>query len=148
MKSEYLPDGLPTPILSSNSFDAEFWSGTAVSELRIQRCSTCCMWRWGPEPLCHNCHSFHYSFEKTDPTGVIYSWALVSHGAHPAFKDSRPYYIVLVELPEAGGVRVVGNYPESSSPPTIGCCVTARFEQRKVAGRDAEKYTLVQWVPI
>ena len=41
--------------------------------------------------------------------GVIYSWERVWHPVHPALAGHGPYIVVLVELPHAGGVRMVGN---------------------------------------
>ena len=43
------------------------------------------------------------------PRGVIYSYERVWHPVHPALKDQGPYLVVLVELPQADGVRLVGN---------------------------------------
>ena len=41
--------------------------------------------------------------------GRIYSWERPWHPVHPALKGHGPYIVVLVELPDAGNVRMLGN---------------------------------------
>jgi uncharacterized OB-fold protein len=62
---------------------------------------------------------------------------------HPALRERGPYLVVLVELPDAGGVRMVGNLlGDALQPVEIGAPVVAEFEDHD----DAEPpYTLVQW---
>ena len=72
--------------------------------------------------------------------GRVYSWERVWHPVHPALKDACPYMVVLVELPDAGNVRMVGNLagdPRADLP--IGAAVEAVFEDHP------EGHTLVQW---
>ena len=66
-------------------------------------------WQWGPEWCCHRCHRFDLRYEETAAAGVIYSHERVWHPVHPALAEQGPYVIVLVELPQADGVRIVGN---------------------------------------
>jgi uncharacterized OB-fold protein len=62
---------------------------------------------------------------------------------HPALKDACPYIVVVVELPQAGNVRMLGNLmgdPRQDVP--IGAEVEAVFEHHA----DAEPpYSLCQW---
>ena len=41
--------------------------------------------------------------------GRVFSYTIAHHPVHPALVDRVPYNIVLVELPDAGGVRLVSN---------------------------------------
>jgi uncharacterized OB-fold protein len=54
-----------------------------------------------------------------------------------------PYTVVLVELPHAGNIRMIGNLPGAADQEVvIGSAVEAVFE----AHDDADTpYTLVQW---
>lgn len=53
--------------------------------------------------------------------GRIFSWERPYHPVHPALNGHGPYVVVLVELPEAGGVRMVGNLlGDPLQPVTIG----------------------------
>ena len=142
--SHYLPEGLPAPAPSRDGLDAPYWEGTLAGQLVIQKCNSCKTWLWGPEWICHQCHSFDIGWEQTSPEGVIYSWERVWHPVHPAFKtENVPFIIVLVELPEAGNVRMVGNLlgdPEQEIK--IGSKVKAVFEKHEEA---KNPYALVQW---
>ena len=141
--SAYLPSGLPQPVPAADGLDREYWDGTRRHELRIQRCNECRGWQWGPEWICHRCHSFDLGFEAVDAHGVLFATERVWHPVHPALVDAVPYVVALVELPHADGVRVVGNLiGDSLIDVPLGAAVTAVFEDHD----DADlPYTLVQW---
>ena len=143
MSAPYLKPGLPGPVPAADGLDAPFWQGLKDEVLMLQRCASCRRWQWGPEWLCHRCLSFDLTFEATAPTGIIYSYERVWHPVHPALKDQGPYLIVLVELPHADGVRLVGNLlgdPRRSV--VIGAAVQGVFEHHA----DADPaFTLLQW---
>ena len=138
----YLPDGLPAPAAQGDGLDAPYWEGAKAHELRVQHCDECDTYQWGPEWICHKCLSFAVGWDTVAPRGRIFSWERVWHPVHPALKDACPYIVVLVELPDAGNVRMVGNLlgdPEQEVQ--IGAEVEAVFEDH-----DGESpYTLVQW---
>lgn len=141
--SAYLADGLPQPVPAPGGLDAPYWEGTRAGRLMIQRCNACRTWQWGPELLCHACKSFDVGYEEVEPRGVIYSYERVWHPVHPALADQGPYLVVLVELPQAGNVRVVGNLlGDPLQSVTIGSPVNAVFEPHDDA---PTPFTLVQW---
>ena len=106
----YLPDGLPIPVPGDRRTRhaatgrpraaASLWSSAATRAARFQ---------WGPEWICHQCLSFDIGWHKVSGKGRIYSWERAWHPVHPALKDHGPYIVVLVELPDAGNVRMLGN---------------------------------------
>ncbi len=140
-----LPHGLPIPAPSVDGLGAEFWDATRRHELLVQRCNDCRNWQWGPEHICHHCHSWDLAYEPVEPTGAIYSWERVWHPVHPALVNALPYMVVLVELPQAGNVRMVGNLvgQDPEIPIEIGQNVEAVFEDHD---EDGKGYTLVQWM--
>ena len=140
----YLKNGLPVPVPSADGLDAAYWEGLAEGELRIQRCNSCRGWQWGPEWICHHCLSFDLTFTPVAPEGLIYSYERVWHPVHPALSEQGPYLVVLVELPEADGARVVGNLlGEPQAPVEIGAAVRGVFEHRD----DVEpRSTLLHWM--
>lgn len=147
-----LPDGLPRPVPSADGLDAEYWSGTRVQELRVQRCADCGAFRWGPEWLCFACHGRSVEWPAVEPTGVLFSWERVWHPVHPALAGAVPYVVALVELPHADGVRMVGNLFDASGQPLaaddvvpIGAPVDAVFEDHDDVHDGAPAFTLVQW---
>ena len=139
----YLNPGLPQPAPARDGLDTQYWQGLAEDVLRLQRCDACGKFQWGPEWICHRCHSFELSFAEAKPQGRIYSYERVWHPVHPALKDQGPYLIVLVELPHADNVRVVGNLlGDAEQPVQIGSPVKAVFEHHP----DADPaFTLLQW---
>jgi len=139
----HLPAGMPRPVPEPDGLDAPYWDGTRRDELRVQRCRGCQGWQWGPEWICHRCLSFDLDWTTVAPHGRIYSWERAWHPVHPALRGQRPYVIVLVELPHAGGIRMIGNLldaPEGDIP--IGAPVAAVFEPHDDA---APPFTLVHW---
>ncbi|MPY96200.1 MAG: DNA-binding protein [Acidimicrobiia bacterium] len=139
-----LPPGLPAPRPMRDALDAPYWEGTRDHVLRVQRCQACQGWQWGPEWICHRCHSFDVGWEEVAPEGVVYSWERPWHPVHRALVEACPYTILLVELPHAGGIRMIGNLVgDPLQPFAIGDRVTAVFEDHDEADTP---FTLVQWV--
>ena len=143
MSFSYLPAGLPRPAPEPDGLDAPYWDGLREERLLLQRCRACRHFQWGPEWICHRCHSFDLAFEQTEPDGVVYACERVWHPVHPALAAQGPYLVVLVELPQADGVRVLGNLlgpAEQAVRP--GQHVEGVFEHH----RDVEPpFTLLQW---
>jgi uncharacterized OB-fold protein len=139
----YLPKGLPVPVIEDDRLDAPYWQATREHKLNVQRCARCRVFQWGPEWLCHRCQSFDIDWVEVEGKGRIFSWQRVWHPIHPALKDHGPYLIVLVELPHAGSIRMIGNLlGDPRQTVEIGADVEAVFEDHE---RGDEFYTLVQW---
>ena len=138
----YLPAGLPAPAPAPDGLDTAFWAASAEHRLVVQRCDGCGRHQWGPEWVCYRCRSFDLGWAEVAPHGVIYSWERVWHPVHPAVAEGCPYVVVLVELPHADNVRMVGNLlGEPTEPVRIGAPVEAVFEDHDTD----PPYTLVQW---
>ncbi|MGI8927613.1 MAG: Zn-ribbon domain-containing OB-fold protein [Tepidiformaceae bacterium] len=138
----YLPEGLPAPAPAPDGLGAEYWEAARRHELMVQRCNACRTFQWGPEWICHNCHSFDLGYEGVEARGRIFSWERCWYPVHPKLADGVPYVVVLVELPQAGNVRMVGNLigdPRQEVP--IGAEVEAVFEDHDAA----EPFTLIHW---
>lgn len=141
--NSYLPAGMPAPVPSGDGLDLPYWQGTRRGELLVQKCGGCGAWQWGPEWLCHKCQSFEMQWQQIAGQGLIYSWERPWHPVHPALREMGPYTVVLVELPEAGNIRMIGNLlGPADQDVIIGAEVEAVFEPHD----DADiPYTLVQW---
>lgn len=143
MSGFYLPEGLPTPSSGPDGLSEPYWQGTREGKLRIQKCRGCGAWQWGPEWICHRCHSFDLAWADIQGKGLIHSYQRPHHPVHAALNGHGPYIAVLVELPDYGNIRMVGNLlgdPLQSVP--IGGAVEAVFEHHSAAN---PPYTLVQW---
>jgi uncharacterized OB-fold protein len=139
----YLPPGLPIPVSEPDGLSEPYWSGLRAGRLLVQRCSACGTWQFGPEWLCHRCHREDPEWAEVEPRGIIYSWERVWHPSHPALKGHGPYIAVLVELPAAGGVRMIGNLlGDPMGEVVIGSEVVGEFEHHPDAGTP---FSLLQW---
>ena len=141
--SAYLPQGLPIPMAEPDRLSAPYWTGLRQNQLLVQRCPHCRTWQFGPEWLCHHCHAFDSEWKEVEPRGRIFSWERVWHPSHAALRQHGPYLAVLVELPHAGGVRMIGNLlGDPMQMVTIGAEVEGVFEHHP----DSDPtYSLLQW---
>ena len=139
----YLPEGLPIPVSELDGLSAPYWAGLRRNRLMVQRCSHCSTWQFGPEWICHQCHAFDPEWTEIDPRGRIFSWERVWHPSHPVLKEHGPYLAVLVEIPHAGGVRMVGNLlGDPVQTISIGTDVEGVFEHRP---NSDPPYSLLHW---
>lgn len=139
----YLPEGLPIPVPEPDDLSKPFWEGLLRNELLVQRCKSCSTWQWGPEWICHHCHSFDLDWAKVEGRGVLYSWTRAWHPVHPVLKEHGPYLIAVVELPQAGGIRMLGNLlGDPLQEPIIGAPVEVVFEHHLHA---SPPFALAQW---
>ena len=87
---------------------AFFWAGTAVGELRIQRCHACGALRHPPGPMCPACgEPSNGGYVVAAGTGEVFSYVIHHHPPVPG--KQLPMVVALVQLPEA--VRMVGEMP-------------------------------------
>ncbi len=143
MSQTCLPEGLPAPAPLPDGLDAEYWEAARRHELVVQHCESCGAFQWGPESICHACLEFDLGWAPVSGRGRIYSYERVWHPVHPALREHGPYVVVLVELPDAGGVRMVGNLVgDPRQPIEIGAAVEPVFEDHADA---SPPFTLVQW---
>lgn len=141
MSAPYLKPGLPAP--QPGPLDAPYWAGLRAGRVLLQRCGGCGRFQWGPEWICHRCLSFDLTYVEVEPRGTIYSHQRVWHPVHPALATQGPYVIVLVELPQADQVRLVGNLlGDPQQPLIIGAAVDGVFEHHAA---HAPPFSLLQW---
>jgi uncharacterized OB-fold protein len=94
--STTVPATLPfEPYYTDDS--AEFWHYAARGELRMQRCS-CGLLRWPASPICHDCWSLAYTWDRLGGQGRMRSWVTFRREYFPEFPV--PYTVGLVELAE------------------------------------------------
>lgn len=143
MTASYLPEGLPIPVPEPDGLSAPYWAGLREERLLVQRCAHCGTWQFGPEWICHHCHAFDPEWVEIEPRGRIYSWERVWHPAHASLKNHGPYLAVLVELPYAGLVRMVGNLlGDPMQTVAIGAEVRGVYEHHHQAD---PAYSLLHW---
>ena len=135
MTESFFPGGMPLPQPEPDSPDVEFWEACTRHELVVQRCSDCGTFRHTPELICYNCHSFNYGWDMVSGKGTVYSHMNVVHPVHPAVREKVPFNVVLVELSDAPGIRMVGNVVDCPYEDIyIGMSVEVVFEDHPDEG--------------
>ena len=95
----------------ADGLGADFYGRAAsTGVLHLQRCDACATWRHPPRVLCAACGSAAWSWQPSSGFGRVFTWTITHRAVDPAFADSMPYAIVVVELDE--GPRIVGNLLE------------------------------------
>jgi uncharacterized OB-fold protein len=136
-----------TPVPDPTGLDAPYWTAAAEGRLVVQRCLQCERWQWGPEWICYQCHSSDVGWDEVPTTdgeyrGAIYSWERVWHPTDRGLATAVPYVALLVALPSAGDIRMLGNgVDDPHAGVEIGAPVRAVFEHH-------ETYSLVHWQTI
>ncbi|NMO03705.1 DNA-binding protein [Gordonia sp. TBRC 11910] len=125
---------------AADGLDQPHWDGLRDGELRIQRCGECATWIWGPQWICAHCHTFSPGWESVEPTGVVYAWSRSHYPFIREYADRAPYVTVLVELPHAGGRRVLGMLLDGDGGIHIGDEVTGEFQLDEGA-----EWPLLRW---
>ena len=137
-ESGYLP-GLAQPAPARDGVDLPFWEGAREHRLVLQKCASCGRFQMPPEWICHHCHSFDLEWGEVEGRGTIFSWMRVHHANLPSLQDRVPYLVVVVELPHADRIKLVGNLlGEPYQMFGIGDPVYVEYE-------DKEDSTLIQW---
>lgn len=145
--ADALPQVFGVPVPLPTGLDRPYHEALARHELLLQRCQ-CGGWQWPPEVICHHCRRFDPGWAATPVEGRVFSWTRVWHPARTELAAVVPYVVVVVELPAAGNVRLVGNLlldEPGTAPIAVGDAVRGEFVDQDVHGR---KYTLLQWRPV
>jgi len=120
--AEYL--GVKVDIASNDRARHEFLEAAGEGRLTLQKCVECQKLRYPIMTACPFCMSADSNWEEVSGKGTIYSYELVMHPIHPAYRERAPYPIVLVELDEQreyptldDGLRLVSSLVDGSGNP-------------------------------
>lgn len=106
------PSGAPPAelaVLTPDSWTEPFWVAAADHRLVVPRCTSCGTFRMPPSPFCYVCQSQEVDWVEHTGEGRVYSYTVIHHAVVALMRDALPYVVVVVELPDAGGVRLVSN---------------------------------------
>ncbi|MCZ4500751.1 MAG: hypothetical protein JWQ74_3306 [Marmoricola sp.] len=112
-----------------------FWEGTAIGELRIQKCNACGELRHPPGPMCPTCHAHDRGHVVASGRGTVFSF-LVHHAPKLPGK-ALPATLALIELEE--GLRMIGEVQGGREHVAIGAPVQVVYEKID------DELTLAQW---
>ena len=108
---------MPTPSPEITEESRPFWEACARQELVCQRCQDCGDYRFPPMPACPACQSARAAWTRLSGKGTVYSWTVTRVAELPStppqvfrgFEDRLPFIIVVVELAEQEGLRILSN---------------------------------------
>lgn len=127
---------------SDDGLDEPHWTALRAGKLLLQRCNDCATWTWSPRPICPACHSFDLGWPEVEPVGTVYAWTRTWQSFTPESTGHLPYVVVLVELPAAGGRRVMGVLEHADGvTPRIGTQVRGHIQQPP----DDRHWPLIRW---
>lgn len=122
--------------------DLPFWEALRNNELRLPRCNDCANWIWPSRPICPSCRSFGQTWTSVALTGTIFSWIRTWLPFSPDFTGHLPFITLVVELPQAGGRRLLGVLLDADGiEPRIGQPVVGEIE----APADPEGWPVLRW---
>jgi uncharacterized OB-fold protein len=120
-----------------------FFEGAARGELVLRRCDDCDAVLHVPRMYCRHCRSWNGSWRAVSGDATLYSWTVVVHQVHPAY--ATPYTVVLVDLDEVPGTRLVGRLagaPELRA----GMPMEVWFDELGIS--DAGRVVVPNWRPV
>src|SRR6185503_14133090 len=85
-----------------------FWDGVEAHSLVVPRCSACDAWIWQPRPICPRCHAPEPKWVAVSGDARVVSWTALHPPVLSVWAEQVPFVILLVELDDAPGVRMVG----------------------------------------
>jgi uncharacterized OB-fold protein len=121
-------DTRPLPV--PDGVSAPFWAAAREHRLVVQRCSACAAFQHPPGPICRRCRGRDVPFADVSGRGSVYSFTVTHQAFVPGFGDALPLAIVLVELEEQEGLRMLANAVDvDPGELRVGLAVRVVFEE-------------------
>lgn len=116
--------------------DERYWAALREGRVELPQCANCHRWRWPAPFRCGDCGSWEMEWQSVALDGRIFTWTRAWHPFGGAENLGLPYVSVLVELPAAGGVRLLGLLEGDGSEPRIGAPVVGRIDTTRAFDRE------------
>jgi uncharacterized OB-fold protein len=97
------------PLPQPDAVSEPFWAGCAERRLLVQHCLDCGAFQCPARLLCRNCRGNAFDWHESDGRGRIYTYTIAHHPGSPALREQVPYVVVVVQLDDCGGVRLISN---------------------------------------
>ncbi len=122
----------PRPVPAPDDVTGFHWAAAADHRLVVQRCRSCRKMQYPPEICCLHCQGEEFDAAESVGRGVIYSYSVVDRPLHAGFVAALPYVVVLVELDDQPGLRILANLVDvpPDTPLSCGLPVEVTFEER------------------
>lgn len=109
------------PVPEPDELTRFYWEAAAEHRLVLQRCQACSMAQYPPEICCVHCQADELEPAEFSGRGTIYSYSVVERPLHAGFVDVVPYVVVLVELAEQPGLRILANLVNAPRGTALSC---------------------------
>lgn len=120
----------PRPV--PDAVSAFYWEAAARRELAVLGCDRCGLAHHPPEVACPYCGAATLTPRVASGRGTVFAACLVRQAFDAAFADTVPYPLVLVELDDQPGVRVLTNVADGPGADravvAVGTPVEVAFE--------------------
>lgn len=127
----------PVPDLTDHDTGGH-WQAAREGRLAIRCCTECGLVLHLPKSYCHGCGRWTTEWKTVRPAGTLWSYTTTERQLRQGFEP--PYTVVVVELDDAPGTRLVGHLPGRPEL-TIGMPMRVTFE------RITDEVALPQWEP-
>jgi len=90
--------------------DGEYWQGLEDGVFRLPRCHQCKAWTWPAHFRCGKCGSWEFEWTALEPIGKVFTYTRTRYAFDRVLERAEdvPYVVIVAELPEADGARVIG----------------------------------------
>lgn len=103
--------------------DGPYWNALAEGRLELPRCAECGRWHWPAVFRCGNCGEWNLRWDAVEMRGRVFSWTRSWHAFAGAEALGAPFVSLIVELPQAGHLRVLGVLAGDDAKLAIGADV-------------------------
>lgn len=111
------------PARHANGAEARYWRSLSEGRLELPRCVGCGRWHWPAVWRCGDCGSWEQAWHEVAMRGTVFSWTRTWHAFAGAEALPLPYVSMVVELPQAGSLRLLGILEGDASALRLGAAV-------------------------
>lgn len=97
------------PLPQPDAVSEPFWAGCDERRLLVQHCRECGAFQSPARLLCRECRGSDFDWLESQGCGRIFTYTIVHHPGSPALRDEVPYVVVVVQLDDCGGARLISN---------------------------------------
>lgn len=122
---------MPMPVPVPDSTSSHFWAGALRGELVLQRCMACTRFQYPPNVVCESCQGRELCPTAVAGRGSLYALTVMHQAFLPVFVDEIPYVLVLVDIDEAPGVRMLSTLVDTDPASlSIGDALEIVYDRR------------------
>ncbi|MGH3217178.1 MAG: Zn-ribbon domain-containing OB-fold protein [Streptosporangiaceae bacterium] len=88
----------PLPAITEDN--EPFWLSAQEHALKLQQCGNCSRFRYFVSPICPNCGSFDFAWERISGLGTVYTFTVVERAPSVSWASEVPYVYAIVQVDE------------------------------------------------